>query len=265
MGTTKVFKTGATAGSYPKPLLYLGFDDGGLDVIQSRSIPATPGDIVLDVTSEGIVYIKPGDLSTWLAKPKTEQPKILAINFFGQRKNPLEQDLRIAVPDQQPFMDFVGVTDLLFNKRTALPWATIELDSVTGFMNCILAFIASKNPAALLDARQWASQVGMKVKNTCACLTCMDAHIVVLIHSEFNKNELTGTITELPAVYSGLRNDIGCYFSQFFYALKQGTKPMVSTVDYQFVRGLGMRWPTGLPAICGPTFKDLYGKEILTA
>lgn len=258
MGPTKRYKTGAIVGTYPKPMLVLLFDQGGLDIVPSVTAPRSS--LQMDVTAEEIVPCKPGDLATQLAKP--DQPKVVSVNYFQDRKNPLETDLRAAVPDETMFINFVRDVGVLFDKKHALPWKTVVLDSVTGLQDLVFSFIASKNPGMLADARQWAFQIGQKVKNACAALTCLDAHVAIIMHSEFNKDDLTGMVTELPSVYSGLRNEIGCYFSQFFYAVLQNNIPMVSTTDYQYVKGLGMRWPVGLPAISPPDFKSLYGREL---
>lgn len=265
MGKTKTFKTGAVVGSYPKPMLALLFDQSGLEIVPSKPNPNMPMDIVFS----DIEWCKPGQLGQWMnsltASQKVgdekNQPKVLAVNYFEERKNPLEIELRAARPDETMFINFVNDIDQLFQKKANPPFQTVMLDSVTGLQDLIFAFISSKNPAMLSDARQWAFSIGQKVKNTCAALTCLSANIVVIMHSEFEKIELTGTIVEQPSVYSGLRNEIGCYFSQFFYAMHANGQPMVSTKDYQFVKGLGMRWPVGLPDIAKPDYKTLYGGE----
>lgn len=265
MGRTKTFKTGAIVGTYPKPMLVLLFDQAGLDII-----PTNPDTSMgMDITSKDIVYITPGTLGPWMANATGTQvagspfilPKVLAVNYFQGRKNPLEQELRAAVPDETMFINFVKDVDSLFTRKENPLFKTVVLDSVTGLQDLVFSFITSKNSDMLKDARSWAFQIGMKVKNTCAALTCLSCHIAVVMHTEVIKDEVRGTIDELPSVYSGLRNEIGAYFSQFFYSMLQANKPMVSTTDTGFVKGLGMRWPSGLPSVSGPTFKDLYGKE----
>lgn len=254
-GRTKTWKTGATVGTYPKPMLCLMFDQSGLDIIPTTANPLMP----MDIVAGDIVYASPGTLGAELAKGT--HPKVLAINYFQGRKNPLELEVRACVPDESMFMHFVKDIDSLFKVKDAVPYKTVVLDSVTGLQDLVFSFISSKNAGMLGDARQWAFQLGQKVKNTIAALTCLNAHIVVIMHTEIIKDENKGTVDELPSVYSGFRNEVGAYFSQFFYAMIKDSKPMVSTVDTGFMKGLGMRWPIGLPGVSAPTFKDLYGKE----
>jgi hypothetical protein len=248
MGAPKCFKTGAVVGSYPKPMLYLGFDRGGIDVIPSKTIALAATDFQPDVRYEEITHIKPGVMATWVAKPESEQPKILAVDYTNASTMDLSVDM-VPAKAMKPLQDFVSdynVVSQHIGKGKALPWKTVVLDSLTGYEDVILSYISSFNPSAMVDARQW------------------PCHVVVLMHSALDQNELTQAIRETPSVFSkGLRNDIAGLFSQFFYATKANGKPVIWVNDKMYVSGIGGRWPLGLPPELPPDFKSIYGKELV--
>jgi hypothetical protein len=147
--------------------------------------------------------------------------------------------------------------------KTVIPYKTIVFDSVTGYMDIIMSHLSSFNPNGMADARYWAFQVGQKVRQLILSSTCLPAHVVFIMHSTIEKDELTQQIRELPSVYSGLRNDICGLFSQAFYATKNNGKPVLWTNDKLFVKGIGPRWPANLPQELAPDFKSIYGKEVI--
>jgi len=261
MGPPKSFKTGAIAGTYPKPLLYFGFDRGGLDIIPSK--PHVEASLVkMDVTYDEIVFIKPSELSAWTAKPQSEQPKILALDFTVFMPQSIDLQLKPTASSLQ-LQEFVNAFNVLANKPM-LPWKTFMVDSVTGLTDAILSHISSFNPAAMNDARQWAGMAGGKVRQVVLNATAMPMHVVFLLHSFIEKNELTGEITEKPNLYSqSLRDDFFGLFSQVFYSAKnmQG-QPVIWVSDKYPVKGIGPRWPVGLPQECKPDFTSIYGKEL---
>lgn len=264
MGPPKAFKTGAVAGTYPKPMLYLGFDRGGLDVIPSKTVAQPATDIKMNVCYEDIVFIKPNELRTWIVKPQSEQPKILAVDYNAGGSFDLALDFKPnanSMPFQNFINDYNAISTHLRGGKT-LPWRTAVYDSITGLMDLIMSHISSFNPNALADARQWAAQVGGKVRQVVLSGTTWPTHVVFLMHSQVDKNELTGMVQEIPNVYSGLKNDIGGLFSQFFYATKSMNKPVIWTNDKGFVKGIGPRFPVGLPPECQPDFNSIYGKEL---
>lgn len=262
MGLPKTFKTGATVGTYPKPLLYLGFDRGGLDVIPSKGAVTTDALVKMDCTYEDIVFIAPHELAAWALKPMFEQPKILAIDFCTEMIRELDLALKPSASSVQ-MTKFVDAYNVICRTKV-LPWKTIELDSVTGLTDAILSHISSASPAAMADARQWASMAGGKVRQTILSMTALQCHVVVLLHSFVEKNELTGTISEKPNVYSQtLRDDFFGLFSQVFYSTKtMAGKPIVWPSDKYPVAGIGPRWPQGLPQECNPDFTSIYGKDV---
>lgn len=265
MGLPKSFKTGAVAGTYPKPLLAFMFDEGGLDIIPPRGAVIPPNLIPMNVTSDDIVWIKPGEFSSWLSKPTTEQPKILAINFYNEIKHPVTADVK-QYGDTAGLQALVTTLDQAYawaSSGKPLPWQTGLLDSLTGLNDSILSFISKYNPNALSDARQWAAQAGVKTKQACAAMNGLPWHAVTLLHSIIDKDELTSVVSELPNVYSKFRGEVSGYYSQFFYATKDANKkPVIWTEDKMYVKGLGARWPIGLPPECPPDFKSIYGREL---
>lgn len=265
MGAPKAFKTGAVVGTYPKPLLYLGFDRGGIDVIPPKANVLPANYIQPDVRYEEIERIKPGAIGALLARP--EQPKVVAVDYTISETMSLSLDM-MPGKATKPFNDFVADYNVLasfINIQKRVPFATVVFDSITGYEDMILGHIASVNAAAMDDARKWASQVGGKVRQTILTMTTWPCHVVVLMHSALDTNEITNAVRETPSVFSkGLRSDISGLFSQFFYATKTMLGvPVVWTSDKMYVSGVGPRWPLGLPQECPPDFKSIYGKELL--
>lgn len=264
MGPPKSFKTGAILGTYPKPLLYLQFDREGASVIPWKGAPLLPGNIPLDVTYDEITTIQSHELAAWLAKPMAEQPKILVVDFTLSQVTDLDLAMKPAA-FTQPRANFIAA----YNNVSAhirggkpLPWKTAVLDSVGGYESIILNYISATNPAAMADARQWAGQVGGAVKQTILSMTGWPCHVVFIAHSQLDKNELTGQLTEMPNVFSKLRDDIGGLFSQFFYAVKNGSgEPIIWPHPQMYVRGIGARWPSNLGKEVKPDFKSIYGVE----
>lgn len=266
MGLPKSFKTGAVVGSYPKPMLYLGFDRGGIDIIPSSeaAYASNPTLIRSDVLHGEIKNIPPGQLQNWVTKPESEQPKVLSIQCYDGGTPGVSLEYKPSA-SQLPMQLFVQDFNHLCGKPT-LPWKTIVMDSASGFSDLILSHISAVNSNAMLDPRQWASMCGGKIKQTVLSLTMLPAHVVIILHSTLDKNELTGEIKEEPSLYSkGLREDFFGLFSQVFYATMEANNiPMVLPSQRYPVKGIGCRWPIGLPSSLAPDFKSIYGKELLT-
>jgi hypothetical protein len=264
-GPPKSLKTGAIAGTYPKPMLYLGFDVDGLSVIPSKNAPKDAALIQFDVAFEDIVMCEPGKLSEWAKKPKSEQPKILWVDYTKVRPRELTLDY-CPLKSQEALQKFqnpgTGDYNQLVNK-TELPWETVVLDGVTGYMEVVLSHFSSANPGRMADARDWAFQVGQMVKRVMASMTMLPCHSVVLMHDEMEKHELSQQINVIPSVYGKeLKQIVGGLFSQYFYSMKSQTgKPVVLMSDKMFVKGVGGRWPV-LQGEVAPDFKSIYGKEL---
>ncbi len=250
MGQSKSFKTGAVVGSYPKPLLYFGFDHGGVDIIPNVK---TDG---FDITYADLDFRKPG---SFVCDAPTK--RVTVLDYARVCPVTLALDY-LPTKSQEGMQAFYRDYNQLAGKAE-LPYKTIVFDSVTGYTDIILAHLSSFNPNAMCDARQWAYQAGNKVRQLILSSTCLPAHIVFIMHSAIEKDELTQQIRELPSVYSGLRNDIGGLFSQVFYSAKNAQgKPVIWTNDKMFVKGIGPRWPSGLAQEVSPDFQSIYGKEL---
>jgi hypothetical protein len=267
MGMPKMFKTGAVVGTYPKPLLYFGFDRGGLEIIPPKSYTVGPNDCPFDCCFEDIIFEKPGTMSKALLK--TEQPKITAFDYTTEMPMELTLDYApqkaqaAAISFQGASGDF-NVLNQHIRANKPFPFKTIVFDSMTGYAEIMKMHLSSFNPNAMTDARQWAYMVGEKTRQLCIAATGFPCHTVFLFHtSSPEKNEETSQVQELPSAYGkGFRDVVGGLFSQYFYATKVGGKPVIKNADYMMVKGLGSRWPAGLAAESKPDFKSIYGKEI---
>jgi hypothetical protein len=262
MGLPKQFKTGAIVGTYPYPMLYFGFDRGGLDVIPTKGARRGTNDVLMNITYDEVKFVKPSEIATWLAKSAAELPKILAVDFPLIMNNEFSLDTG-ATKCQTPMIEFRDMYNKVVACKT-LPFKTIVLDSVTGYTDACLSYISSANPNAMADARQWASQAGGLVRKVILSMTCLPCHVVVLLHSFIDKNEITQEVREHPNVYGQmLRDDFFGMFSQVFYAAKDAAgKPVIWPSDKYPVKGIGPRWPQGLPKECAPDFMAIYGKEL---
>ena len=264
-GPPKSFKTGAVAGTYPKPMLAFIFDTGGLDVIPSSKQPPVTGLVPFDCCYEDIVFIKPGELAAWVSKPMDQQPKILAIDYTTVRPQLLNLEY-MPSRSQEALVKFQDPQTGDFNKiagKAQLPWKTVLWDGVTGYMEAVMSHFASLNPGRMADARDWAFQIGQMVKRVMCSMTMLPCHVIVLMHDEMEKNELSAQVSINPSVYGKeLKQIAGGLFSQYFHAQKSNGKPVVLTSDQMFVRGVGGRWPVFTGEV-PPDFKSIYGKELL--
>lgn len=257
-GPPKCFKTGSVVGTYPKPMLVLSLDPGGLDIIPGKGLEHKGG-CILDITQEDIVTIKPADFDTWKAKPLTEQPKVLCVDF--SMPSPQAIDLMFAQKkDSESMPTFIATCNSVLKGPT--PWKTVVLDNLTRVSEIIHGFISHSNAKMLLDARQWASSIGQKIGVINAEFTKLPCHYVVIMHESTDKNEITGEIRTEAMIYSQYRNVIGGVLSQFFHQKKSNGKPIIDTTDMAYVKGIGPRWPVNLPPECGVTFKEIYGESV---
>lgn len=269
MGRPKMLKTGAVVGTYPKPLLYFGFDRDGISIIPRKSYVAADSAVKLDCCYEDVFFADTGSMSKQLAKP--EQPKIVCFDYT--KDMPLElmltytpQAAQLAAERfQAPLAGDYNQLVAFYRKTGAIPFKTVVVDSMTGYGEMIKSHLASFNPNAMVDARQWAYMTGEKQRQLCLSMTGLPAHVVVIFHTtEPEVNEETKMINELPNAYAkSFRDVVGGLFSQYFYATKEGGKPVIKNADHMFVKGVGSRWPAGLPATVAPDFTSIYGKEQL--
>lgn len=253
MGPPKAYKTGAVIGTYPRPLICLQGDEGGMDIIPK--LPAdTKSPFKMEVTQKDLVWIKPTEIDSYTQKETKDLSPITAVSFSDSKQGLLTGDFAIT-PDPKNFPSFNAIGNALIKK---CPWKTVVIDPVTVLQGIIYGHLAATNPGALADPRQWASKIGLKVQQTMAEMCKIQAHVIFLMHTETDKIELTGEIRTEAMLYSKFRQLVGGLFSQFLYAEVEGGKPIVYTQSQGFVKGLGCRWPVGLPPKCGAHFKDIY-------
>lgn len=244
-GPPKSFKTGAVVSSYPKPLLAFEFDPDGLSVVR-----------------EPVKFITVEELPTLCKAEQAKLPPITAIDFAALNMADFKVSRKQLSVDYVPTPDAVTFPKVAEAANAVLfqgcPWRTFVLDTVTGLSNRIYGHQSATKQAALADPRKWAGNIGMKVQDYLSALLTLPCHVVIIMHDQTEQNELTNTIARLPMIYSKVRESVGNLFSQFFYQQMEAGKPKVRTVDFELVRGIGCRWPQGLPATCGPLFDDIY-------
>jgi hypothetical protein len=270
MGRPKTYKTGAVVGSYPKPMLYFGFDQGGLDVVPTKATLAAwnPNDtnfaqlIKPNVAYEDIKFIKPGFINSVTGLPADQQAPITAIQYYEGVPLGITLDTKPTAA-MTPFSNFMNDYNAL-TTMPVLPWRTILTDSLSGLTDVVLNWISYAQPGMMADARQWAGLAGGKIRQYCLSCTALPAHTVFLLHSNVDRNELTGEIREIPNLYSEtLRGEFFRMFSQAFYSFKRlDGRPVIWVSDQYPVAGIGPRWPLGLPRECAPDFQSIYGKEL---
>ncbi len=244
------WKTGA-AGTYPKPMLFFCHDSGGLDIITDYPITwISPCGYNPTETPK----FEPGSLAEACMKKPEELPPITAIDFSVLNRLPLETLYR-PTPDKDTFE---AVTESLNLILKLCPWKTFVYDHITGLSDCIYGHQAVKNAAELVDARKWAGKIGLKVDQIIKRACQFQCHTVFLFHSENVQNEDTKEAAERPMLYSKLRDFVGARFSQFFYAYTEGQKAYVRTQPHGLIKGIGARWPLGLPAVCKADYKSIY-------
>lgn len=240
MGPPLSWKTGAVVGTYPRPLLVFEFDIGGLDVIK-----------------DPVLRIQPSELSKYCKTPQAELPPLMALDFAVLNKRPF--DLNVKTYDSMPALNFLDCVNMLIQQ--GCPWKTVVVDQLTGLASAFIGYIGITNSAAMNDARQWASQVGVLTERAIMCIQGLQAHTVFIMHVETDKNEITGEILTEPMIPSKFRQRAATAFSQFFYAAIEGGKPIVYAQPTGFVKSVGMRRPEASPAKMGATFSDIYGKD----
>jgi hypothetical protein len=264
-GAPKSFKTGAIVGTYPKPMLVFEFNEGGLDVIPTKPEPAGANRIQMDCIQNDITYIDPVALEAACKTSPDKQPKITCLDFSKFKAHAISEKYGFE-GEKQGFQTFIDS----FNKivKNGCPWKTIVLDPTTDLIEMIIAHMTQTNKAAMetkgsFDPRHWAPMAAGKLQQIMTAMNSLPCHTVYIMHSVTTENETTKEIRTTPMIVSQFRDRIGGCLSQFFYSTKEGEKPVIYTTDKGFVKGIGCRWPSNLPAVCGADFNSIYGKEQL--
>ncbi len=243
MGPPMSYKTGAVVESYPKPMLVFEFDIGGLDVVKQPI--------------ERLAPVETFKLREYCKKPIEQLPKILAVEFGTAVPRML--NLTIKTYESLTAIKFADLVNEVV--VSGCPWRTVVLDPMTGLNEAFFGQIGVTDSAAMNDARQWAFKVGVLVQRTIMVLQGLPCHTVFIMHSETEKNDITGEIITEPMIPSKFRQRAASMFSQFFYAAIEGGKPVVYAQPTGFVKSVGMRRPEASPAKMGALFNDIYGKD----
>lgn len=264
-GPPKSFKTGAVVGTYPKPMLVLEFDAGGLDIIPTTPQPDLPNRIKCDCLQSDITYIDAKDISTFCKKKTEELSKVTCIDFTKSRKFEVTEKYEFTA-DKDSFIHVINVINSL--KKVGCPWKTIVIDPATDLIDMIISHLTATNHSAMetkgtVNPQRWAPLAAGKFKQIIDTLHSIDVNCVTILHDTMKEIELTHEIRIQPMLVSQLRDRIGASFSYYFYATKEGDKAVVYTTDKGFVKGIGGRNPVQMPTVCGADFNSIYGKEIL--
>lgn len=241
MGPPMSYKTGAVVESYPKPMLVLEFDAGGLDVVKQPIVEVDPTKIHLECKRE-----------------QSALPAVQAV-LFNQVVKVKTLDFNMKTGDSMTALTFQDVVNKI--AQNGCPWKTIVVDPITGLTEAFVGYIAVTDSAAMNDARNWASKVGVYVQRTINVLQGLPCHTVFIMHVQTDKNEVTGEIVTEPMIPSAFRQRAATLFSQFFYATIEAGKPVVYASPTGFVKSVGMRRPEASPAKMGALFGDIYGNE----
>lgn len=242
MGPPFSYKTGAVVSSYPKPMLVLEFDIGGLDVVKAPIVEVTPASIVTE------------------CKRKTEDlPSIQAVLFNTVNQKRTLDLAKLNTDGNMVTMNFLDVVNKIV--LNGCPWKTIVVDPVTGLTEAFIGHISATDSDAMKDARNWASRVGVLIQRSINVVQGLPCHTVFIIHVQTEKNEVTGEVVTEPMIPSQIRQHVGRLFSQFFYATIELGKPVVYAQPTGFVKAVGIRKPEASPAKMGALFQDIYKSE----
>lgn len=257
MGPPMSYKTGAVVGTYPRPLLHLGGDPHGIDIIPLA--PPKPSAYKMEVCQQHVTKLTPELFLSekWCEKPRDQLSPITHVNFYNNN-SPLS-DVYGPRPDSKNFPSFNLTGNALIAK---CPWRTVVVDPVTQLSEIIYGHLAIMQPGQMADPRKWAASIGQKVMQTISSFNRIQAHVVFIMHCETKENETTNKVSTTPMIYSKSREAVAGLFAQFLYAEVRNSKPIVLTQPTGYCTGIGMRWPLGLPAECGAHFEDLYGAAI---
>jgi hypothetical protein len=240
-GRPKTGKTRNVVDTYPRPLLLFNFDPQGWESVK------TPVSLI---GSEAFRKKLEKEGETW--------PEVTVLDYSTKvGKVGLDQ---YRTSSSIPLMTFIR--DL--NALEKCPFKTVVLDSLTSRSDLIWEFVANLNSVRKLEFQHW-GMIQSKAMEIDQALLSLSCHTVLIAHEGTQKDEITGEIRVLPLTFGKYAEQIGMVFSQVLYATTELEKGRVRYVVYTapkgLIRGIGVRWPD-LPPVVGPTWGDLYGKEV---
>lgn len=257
-GPPKTWKTGSVLDTYPTPIGYIGWDQGGHEIARKRKYAK--------VTKAEWKEIRHGRM-----KP----PADITVIDCSFTPEVLLVDDTVPIPEETTFKLTVEIVNTLLEgagvfkgpKNPNFPFKTIVGDPVTELSKSVLRWISKNRAARLADARKWAGDVGAKVEQVLNYINMLATkevcHAVTIFHSEIKENEDTKEVRNLPMVFSNLKSSVGGMYTQFFYQDIIAGKPQIKHMSYELVKGIGARWPEfdAKTTMVGPTFEEIYAKE----
>lgn len=249
-GKPKKGKTKNVVESYPKPMLVLNFDMGGLDSV--RSVPVT--------------YVKRTALKELLAKKREELPPVVAIDcIYGASRR-----ISSAIKEKwsgQIMQDTISDLNTIIFDTPNMPFRSLVIDSLTGLNDAAIGFVGDLNSKLMEDPRNWGGAASAKIKEIVNAVNSSAIECVVfLAHEQTSTDEVTEISETTPMVSGKYRQKIGADFSQFFYADTESSVDgklnyIVRAIPTGLVKSVGVRTSDTMPAKCGPRYKDIYGVE----
>jgi hypothetical protein len=239
-GPPKTWKTGAVATTYPQPLLCLQFDNDGMSVVK-----------------EPVKKIHIDDFEAETKLPSNQLAPISLIDFSQLSSGTVLKETYQPTADSVPWSNTVKVINCLMQR---CPWKTVMLDTITSLSEIIWMHQAKTNASALMDARKWAGNIAIKVRQMIVLMHSFPCHTVVIMHSDVRDVTPESPGRELPYVHGKIREAMGGLFSQFFYTQIVNGLAKLNTKPVKLVTGIGVRWPESLAAQINPKFEDIYGK-----
>jgi hypothetical protein len=233
-------------------MLVLNFDEGGTDVVKEQLLHLTPKTFL---AGEGYTV--------------GCEPPVTVIDFNTKPS----LDLIYKPTASSEALNNVILVCHKVMAMNPLPYKTVVLDPVTTLVDIVLQHVSAFDNNALNSALRWAPMAGGKVYQIITYLQSLQCNVVTILHSAVDKIFITrGTgkdateevidVLEQPLIPSGaVREKIGGLFSQFLYAFISNGQPKVRTQPFGYIKGIGCRWPHGLPAVVDPLFDNIYGSE----
>lgn len=245
-GPGKTGKTKSHVETYPKPMLVLNTELGGLASV--KSIP--------------VQSLNSKDLPALLAKPTAELPPVVAIDYIYRSGGQIS--LTVAPSYNKDNLTRL-ITDLNLVSRNC-PFNSVMLDHLTGLSESCVGLIGCDAPAFMADSRKWAGAAGAKAQEVVGFMLGLPCPCVVIIaHETTTTDEKANITTTTPMVVGSLKGRLSAMCEQVFYSdtmqVDGKLKYILRTVPFGVVKGLGHKGlRDDMPAVCGQSFKEIYGE-----
>lgn len=246
-GKPKTWKTSSVVGTYPTPICLLNWDkDGYTSVVGRKMAKLTSDEFRKAIADKSFVWTTN---EVWILDyAHQDKPRIATDQFKNQTQVPLQR--------------FISDVNAMFDN---CPFKTVVLDSTTLLNTGVMEFVLQLNSVKMPTLPLWGQILG-KLEEIIGCMCSLPCHVVLISHEDAEKDELTSEITLWPMFTGQMKRKAGMQVSQYLYATTETTgdgktKGVIYTQPRGLIRGLGMRFPQGRPAVCEPTFEGVYGKN----